>query len=226
MTGRSRSLEERLGYQFSDTGLLDLALTHRSAATAHNERLEFLGDAVLDLIIAHELYLRRPRSPEGDLSRARARLVRRETLAQVARELRLGEWLQLGAGELGAGGHQRSSTLADALEAVIGAVYLDGGLVAARSLCLELLASPLDELPEEAALKDPKTRLQEILQSRGLPLPKYEITGSAGAEHERVFHVSCSLMEPELCGSGQGRSRRAAEQEAAASVLEALDGAG
>ena len=184
MTAVGRSLEERLGYRFSNDQLLVTALTHRSAGPAHNERLEFLGDAVLDLVVADRLFHDRPQSDEGDLSRARARLVRKETLAQVARQIGLGDWLVLGSGEAGSGGHRRSSTLADALEALIGAVYLDGGLAPARQLVLNLLGTELSNLSDEEALKDPKTRLQEYLQSRGLPLPRYEITESSGAEHE------------------------------------------
>ena len=223
MTAVSRSLEERLGYRFSNSQLLATALTHRSAGSTHNERLEFLGDAVLDLIVADRLFHDRPDSDEGDLSRARARLVRRETLAQVAREIGLGDWLILGSGELGSGGHQRSSTLADALEALIGAVYLDGGLRPARQLVLGLLDSHFSSLPDQAGLKDPKTRLQEYLQSRGLPLPQYQITESSGADHERMFSVACQLGGTSQVFYGKGRSRRAAEQEAATRALDELN---
>lgn len=223
MRSSSRSVEERLGYRFSDGRLLETSLTHRSAGSDHNERLEFLGDAVLDLVIAERLFHGRPDSNEGDLSRARARLVRQETLAQVAREVGLGDWLVLGSGEAGTGGHQRSSTLADALEAVIGAVYLDGGLEPARRLVLKLLEPKLSSLPDNAALKDAKTRLQEYLQSHGLPLPSYEIAESSGAEHERVFKVACRLGGRNQVFYGKGRSRRAAEQEAATRALDNLN---
>lgn len=215
--------ERKLSYRFRRAELLTDALTHRSAGSRNNERLEFLGDGALNFIIADELYRRVPDASEGDLSRLRASLVRKETLARVAAELSLGEALVLGAGELKSGGHRRQSILGDALEAVVGAIYLDGGYQACRDVVLSLFAGLLDNLPSLESLKDPKTRLQERLQARRLPLPEYRLESESGAEHERSFEISCTvagLVEPVR---GTGRSRRRAEQKAAARALEMLD---
>ena len=214
----------RLGHRFADPGLLEQALTHRSAGGANNERLEFLGDALLGLVVAEELYRLRPRASEGDLSRLRASLVRRETLAEIARELALGEWLRLGQGELKSGGYRRDSVLANGLEAVIGAVLLDGGHEAARSLLLQLYATRLAELPARAALKDPKTRLQEYLQAHGQPLPDYEVVAVDGEEHRRTFTVACRVDGQAAPFEGTGLSRRKAEQQAASRALAGLAG--
>jgi len=212
----------RLGYVFADDGLLDLALTHRSASSRNNERLEFLGDAVLGLVVARALYERRPDAGEGPLSRFRARLVRGETLADVARELGLGSLVQLGSGETRTGGFQRSSILASALEAVIGAVYLDGGMAAAEQVIRTLFAARLDALPDAAELADPKTRLQEWLQARGHRPPVYAVNQVAGAAHEQTFEVTCAVDGLGLSFAGHGASRRTAEQDAAARALEAI----
>lgn len=211
-----------LGYQFVDELLLDLALTHRSAGEPNNERLEFLGDAVLGLVAAEALHEAHAAATEGELSRLRARLVRRETLEELARELELGEELRLGAGELRTGGHQRGSILANSLEAIIGAVYLDGGWPAARSVVRKLLHDRLAGLGPGDDLRDPKTRLQEFLQGRGHALPVYHVEQVSGTAHARHFDVSCRLAAPEMEFHGSGDSRRAAEQQAAVRALEAL----
>lgn len=211
---------KRLQYQFSAAGLLEAALTHRSAGNNHNERLEFLGDAVLDLVISEELYRIAPQASEGDLSRLRASLVRRESLATVATSLGLGDHLRLGSGEQRSGGHRRQSTLADALEAVLGAVYLDGGLDAARHCVQAWFGERLADLPDPAALRDPKTRLQERLQARGAARPEYQLVRSWGDAHARQFEVACRISEPPIETFGIGTSRRRAEQQAAEAALD------
>lgn len=212
-----------LPYQFSRPELLGEALTHRSAGRPNNERLEFLGDAILNCVIAEALYHQVPEADEGALSRLRALLVRGETLAQIAGELNLGEALALGSGELKSGGFRRRSILADALEAVIGAVYLDGGFEACRGLIRELFASRLESLPAAESLKDPKTRLQEYLQARQAPLPVYRLVAEQGEPHRRTFRVACEIPWLERPLEASGRSRRAAEQEAARLVLQELE---
>ncbi|MEZ5564415.1 MAG: ribonuclease III [Gammaproteobacteria bacterium] len=211
-----------LGYQFEDERLLDLALTHRSAGEFNNERLEFLGDAVLGLATAEALHDAYPDANEGELSRYRARLVRRETLEDLARELDMGKLLRLGAGELRTGGHQRGSILANSMEAVFGALYLDGGWPTARSAILKLLDSRLASLDPDDDLRDPKTRLQEYLQGRGYALPIYNVERVSGTAHAQHFDVSCRLATPQMEFRGEGGSRRAAEQMAAAHALQAL----
>jgi len=213
---------EQLGYEFQDAALLDMALTHRSVGKSNNERLEFLGDAVLGLCIAEQLFNAFPDVEEGDLSRLRASLVNRESLADIASGLGLGEFLHLGGGELKSGGFRRASILADALEAIIGAVYMDGGFEASRNLIEKLYRSRLSSLPPPQELKDPKTRLQENLQGRGYPLPHYEVETISGKDHNQVFRVICSVPESSLSARGEGSSRRKAEQAAAAVVLERL----
>jgi ribonuclease-3 len=213
----------RLGHRCRDERLLGAALTHRSAGGAHNERLEFLGDAVLNFAVAELLYREFPKAAEGDLTRYRATLVSGESLADVAETLGLGERLVLGPGELKSGGFRRRSILADALEALLGAVYLDGGLEAAAGVVERLLRPRLAGLPESVALKDPKTRLQEWLQGRGLPLPRYSVAAVRGDPHDQTFHVRCELYSPALHAEGQGSSRRRAEQEAAEQVLARLE---
>jgi ribonuclease-3 len=217
-------VRERLGYEPRDLALFRAALTHRSAAGANNERLEFLGDAVLNLLIANRLYDAFPRATEGELSRLRARLVSREPLAEIAVSLGVGEALQLGPGELRSGGFRRQSILADALEAVCGAVFLDGGLPAAEPLVTRLFAGRIAALPDPEALKDAKTRLQEYLQSRSLTLPRYVILGIEGEHHAQVFRVSCEVPDLALRVEGEGSSRRRAEQQAAARMLDAIEG--
>jgi ribonuclease-3 len=211
------------GHAFRDGGLLAQALTHRSAGAPHNERLEFLGDALVGLIVAEALYLRWPRADEGVMTRARAELVRESSLAQIARTLDLGPRITLGPGEMKSGGHRRDSILSDALEALVGAIYLDGGFDACRSAVLPWFEPALAGLAAGRIGKDPKTRLQEWLQGRQRPLPLYDLLSEAGDEHAKVFHVRCTLVEPALSAPGEGSSRRAAEQAAAGAVLAQLE---
>ena len=211
-----------LGYRFQDEGLLELALTHRSAAGGNNERLEFLGDAVLGLAMSEALYSSYPEADEGTLSRLRARLVRRETLEELARELALGELLRLGPGELRSGGHRRPSILANSLEAVLGAVFLDGGWRIAEEVILRLMSPRLASLDSGQDLRDPKTRLQEFLQGRGHELPTYDVERVSGSAHAQHFDVICRLATPGLEVRGEGASRRAAEQQAAEQALREL----
>jgi ribonuclease-3 len=220
--GQARWLREALGYEPRDAGLFAAALTHRSAPGPNNERLEFLGDAVLNLVIADLLYRSFPGAAEGDLSRLRARVVSREPLAEVAADLKLGEVLQLGSGELKSGGFRRQSILADALEAVCGALFLDGGLPAAAQAISRLIAPRIAALPDPSALKDAKTRLQEYLQGRSLTLPHYQVERVEGEPHEQTFHVSCEVAALGRRVHGGGSSRRRAEQEAAARMLREL----
>jgi ribonuclease III len=214
-----RWLREALGYEPRDPTLFAAALTHRSAARPNNERLEFLGDAVLNLVIARQLYGAFPRATEGDLSRLRARLVSREPLAEVAAGVELGTVLQLGSGELKSGGFRRHSILADALEAVCGALFLDGGLTAAEGVIGRLFAPRIAALPDPAALKDAKTRLQEYLQARSLTLPRYQVERIEGEAHAQTFRVSCEVADLGRRVQGGGSSRRRAEQEAAERML-------
>jgi ribonuclease-3 len=219
---RLSRLERRLHYAFSDKALLDQALTHKSHSREHNERLEFLGDAVLGYVVADVLYADHPELAEDALSIIRAELVRKETLGNLAQELGIGEYLRLGAGERKGGGRERVSILADALEAIIGAVSLDGGLEAARALVLELEAGPLSKIRERStrAVKDAKTRLQELLQAASRPLPVYEVVATSGAEHRKTFTVSCAVDSMSLTTTGSGSSRRAAEKAAARAMIE------
>ena len=214
----------QLGYEPRDPALFRAALTHRSAPGPNNERLEFLGDAVLNLVVAHHLYAAFPDATEGDLSRLRARVVSGEPLAEVAASLELGGALQLGSGELKTGGFRRQSILADALEAVFGAVYLDGGLAVAERAIARLFEPRIAALPAPDELKDAKTRLQEYLQSRGLALPRYKVDRIEGEAHAQTFHVACEVPALRLAGEGRGSSRRRAEQEAAERILSSLDG--
>jgi ribonuclease-3 len=214
---------EKLSYAPRDAGLFSTALTHRSVSGANNERLEFLGDAVLNLLIAEHLYRAFPMCSEGDLSRLRSRLVSGESLAQVAAALELGAALHLGSGELKTGGFRRKSILADALEALCGAIFLDGGLEAARQAVEALFAARIAALPEPATLKDAKTRLQEYLQSRGLPLPSYVMERVEGEPHAHTFWVRCDVAALERRAQGSGSTRRSAEQEAAERVLGELE---
>lgn len=218
----ARWVRERLGYPPRDLALFRAALTHRSATGDNNERLEFLGDAVVNLLIAQALYRDFPQASEGDLSRLRARLVSREPLAEIAAQLQLGAALQLGAGELKSGGFRRQSILADALEALCGAVFLDGGLSAVEPLVARLFGPRIAALPAPATLKDAKTRLQEYLQSRSLALPRYLVLQVDGADHAQSFLVGCEVPALKLSTRGSGASRRRAEQEAAERMLETL----
>jgi len=219
-----RWAKARLEYSFRDAALLGLALTHRSSGRLNNERLEFLGDSVLNMLVAEWLYDSFPRTEEGTLSRLRATLVRRETLASLGAELGLGEHLRLGAGELKTGGARRRSILADALEAVIGAVFLDGGAEAAREVVRRIFAQRFAGVDPDAVTKDPKTRLQEHLQKRGIQVPEYRVVEVRGAPHDQHFVVECQTSSLAAPVRGEGRSRRSAEQDAALRAFEALAG--
>jgi len=214
---------DRLGHRFEKPELLQQALRHRSAGSPHNERLEFLGDALVNLVIAEALYQRWPKADEGTLTRARASLVRESSLAELARRLELGERLELGPGEMKSGGHRRDSILADAVEAVIGAIHLDAGFEACREVVLGWFEPGLVQLPTGKAEKDPKTRLQEWLQGRQLPRPNYRLLETTGDDHARVFHVACETADPPLQEKAEANSLRAAEQLAAERVLATLE---
>lgn len=212
-----------LGYSFADRhDLLGRALTHRSHSAGNYERLEFLGDSILGFLVAENLYQRFHETDEGTLTRLRASLVRRETLAKIARSLGLGDYLILGAGELKSGSHNRDSILSDVLEAIIGAIYLHGGMQAARDFVLDKFASQLHRADPAAVLKDPKTRLQEYLQQRARPLPRYEVIAVQGDPPRQRFDVVCQLVDDEQQFAGQGPSRRRAEQCAASAALDSL----
>ncbi len=211
-----------LGYTFNDEAMLEQALTHRSAAKAHNERLEFLGDAVLGMVIGEALFRKFPQVPEGKLTRMRSTLVKGDTLAELAREAKMGELIKLGPGELKSGGSRRGSILADAVEAVLGAIYLEAGMQTVQEVILKLWQQRIESLDPNAHPKDNKTRLQEYLQSRKMPLPTYDVINITGKDHAQTFEVSChaaGLEEPVLA---QGDSRRKAEQQAAKITLEKL----
>ena len=216
-------LSRRLGHAFADPQLLDDALTHRSAQARHNERLEFLGDAVLGFLVAEALWRRFPQATEGELSRLRAQLVNREALAQVAQDLEIGQYLRLGTGELRSGGHARESILADAVEAVLAALYLDGGLEVVRRVVDRLLGERLAALSPETQRKDAKTRLQEYLQARRLRLPTYEVIEATGEDHAQTFVVRCAVEALGQSTTAAGPTRRKAEQFAAERLLETLD---
>jgi ribonuclease-3 len=215
-------LHQKLDYQFQDIALLTMALTHRSFSADNNERIEFLGDSLLNMIIAEVLYQRFPQLREGDLSRIRASLVSGETLAAIAVEFNLGQFLRLGAGEKNTGGRHRDSTLADVLEALIGAIYLEAGFDTCRQRVLAWFASRLDALNPKVSHKDAKTRLQELLQGRKQPVPGYEVVATTGADHEQIFTVACSVSVLKSVITATGSSRRKAEQAAAEKVLIAL----
>lgn len=215
-------LADRLGYQFNNPAFLETALTHRSAKKTHYERMEFLGDAVLNLVISSELYQLYPQASEGDLSRLRAHLVKGESLSKIASELALGDFLRLGSGELKSGGYRRKSILADVLESIIGAIYLDAGFTVAQNFILRIFADKIDDVGDIKELKDPKTRLQEFLQAKALPLPSYEVVKTSGQAHNQVFEVSCTVSILDKPVYGNGNSRRKAEQAAAEKMLELI----
>ncbi|EKO3557384.1 ribonuclease III [Vibrio metschnikovii] len=216
-------LEPKLGYQFNDPEFMELALTHRSANGKHNERLEFLGDSILSFVIADELYRRFPKINEGDMSRMRATLVRGNTLAELGREFGLGDYLKLGPGELKSGGFRRDSILADAVEAIIGAIYLDSDIEMVRGIILNWYQPRLDAIKPGVSQKDPKTRLQEFLQGKRSPLPIYIVTNIKGEAHNQEFTVSCDVAGIATPVIGKGTSRRKAEQAAAETALEQLN---
>ena len=216
------TLTVRLGYDPRDRGLFVVALTHRSADGPNNERLEFLGDSVLNLLLSERLYREFPLATEGDLSRLRARLVSEEPLAEIAQDMQLGELLFLGSGELKTGGFRRQSILADAFEALCGALYLDGGFEVVRDKVMPLFEAKIANLPEPSTLKDAKTRLQEHLQANGRPLPVYSVKRTSGEPHAQIFLVGCSVPHRQVETDGEGPSRRRAEQMAAQAALTAL----
>jgi len=216
------SLHRLIAHDFKNASLLSQALTHRSHSSANNERLEFLGDSVLNCVIAHELYQRYPKLPEGDLSRLRAHLVKEPTLGEIARNLNLGDSLKLGEGELKSGGWRRPSVLADALEALIGAVFIDGGFAAAQDLVLRLYTPLFEQLDPKAIGKDPKSLLQEYLQGKKTDLPEYNVIATEGEAHCQTFRVECLIPSLDIRTEGEGTSRRAAEQQAAQLAYEQL----
>ncbi|OJW53490.1 MAG: ribonuclease III [Thiobacillus sp. 65-1059] len=218
----NQRLQQALGYTFSRPELLAQVLTHRSYGALNNERLEFLGDSVLNCSVARALYDAFPDLPEGSLSRLRANLVRQETLADIAVSLRLGDVLRLGEGELKSGGFRRPSILADTLESLFGAIFLDAGFDQAQSVVRGLFDPLVAKIDPKASGKDAKTQLQEMLQSRRLPLPDYQLVATQGEAHDQSFIVECVLAKPALSTRGVGKSRRAAEQEAARLACDAL----
>jgi len=218
----SSSLQDRLQHRFAQQQLLELALTHRSFSSQHNERLEFLGDSVLNLAVSRMLYLALSDQPEGDLSRVRANLVKQDTLHRLVVDLGLTGMIRLGEGEMRSGGQQRPSILADALEAVIGAVFLDAGYQAAESLVLRLFEKVAISPTMTAAAKDPKTELQEWPQARRMQLPIYRVVGTTGAAHQQIFDVECEIVELKQTQRGIGNSRRSGEQAAATAMLQWL----
>lgn len=216
-------LLHRMGYEFKNQKLLQLALTHRSASSNNNERLEFLGDAILGQVIAVALFELFPAATEGELSRMRASLVKGETLAELANEISLGEYLTLGSGELKSGGYRRKSILADAFEAIIGSVYLDSDFATVKQYILSFMKQRLAQCSPDKTSKDPKTRLQEHLQQQGLSLPEYTVKSTTGSAHDQQFEVECKVKLLEQQVSGTGTSRRKAEQDAAKKILEILE---
>lgn len=222
MANKLDKLQHNLDHQFSDLELAQQALTHRSANKFNNERLEFLGDSLLGFIIAQALYEIHPQASEGELSRMRASMVNKSALAEIARELELGEYVQLGSGELKSGGMNRDSILADTVEALIAAIYLDGGMGACTQFVKKLSAKNLQSHAANREQKDSKTRLQELMQARGRSLPVYQITEVAGAAHQQIFHVSCKIDTLTDLQQGSGGSKREAEQQAAQKILEVL----
>lgn len=214
-----QQLQKTLKYQFKNLDLMAQALTHRSAAGRHNERIEFLGDGVLNFIIAEALFHRYPKAAEGELSRLRASLVRETTLAEIAREFDLGNYLRLGSGELKSGGYRRESILADTLEALFGAVYLDAGFDACREFVLRLYGKRIEDANNVAEIKDAKSRLQEWLQSRHISVPTYTILSTRGDPHNQTFSVQCHIEYLGITTEAEGSSRRRAEQTAADAAL-------
>ena len=214
-----QDISKRLSYRFNNASLLAQALTHRSHGSLNNERLEFLGDGALNFIIATQLYLRFPKLAEGDLSRLRAQLVKEVTLSEIAQTLNLGDALKLGEGELKSAGWRRPSILADALEAIIGAIYLDGGFESAQAFVLDLYAQKLETIDPKVIDKDPKSLLQESLQSRKIAVPEYTVVHTSGEAHAQKFVVECFIQKHNIRTSGEGTSRRLAEQVAAQLAL-------
>ncbi len=218
----SPEFDRKLGHQFARRDLLREALTHRSHSSVHNERLEYLGDSVLNCVVAASLFTRFPQLAEGDLSRLRAALVNKNTLRDVALKLELGDAILLGEGELKSGGHRRPSILADAVEALIGAVFVDAGFAAAAAMIERLFAPHFDQLDPDSIAKDNKTRLQEYLQSRKIAVPKYEVLETSGEAHEQTFRVACRIPNLKQQFEGVGASRKLAEQDAAAAAYQEI----
>ena len=223
MANNIGQLQQRLGYQFIDPDLLTLALSHRSVAAENNERLEFLGDSILGLVVTDFLYREFPQAREGDLSRMRSHMVRGESLAEVAKQLALGPDLLLGSGEMKSGGHRRDSILGDTVEALIGAVYLDRGIEAAREIVTAWFKSFFDSALQAQPVKDAKTALQEWLQHRNKPLPDYQLVSTGGEAHSRLFTVSCKIAAVEAAMTATASSRRRAEQMVAEQLLEEVE---
>lgn len=213
----------KIDYTFVDHKYILEALRHRSVGSANNERLEFLGDSVLNFVVAEQLFIRLPNASEGDLSRLRASVVKKESLVEIAKSLQLGDFISLGSGELKSGGFRRESILADAVEAIIGAVLRDTGFDACKQLILRLCSDKLEQTILEGPEKDAKTRLQEYLQSRRYRLPEYTVVEITGKAHQQSFVVECMIKELEMLTSGKGRSRRIAEQEAANHAIEKIE---
>lgn len=214
-------LSKKLGYPFNDESLLKQAMTHRSFKGPHNERLEFIGDSLLGMVVAEALYFAFPKATEGELTRMRSQIVKGQTLTEIAKELDLSQWLLLGPGEMKSGGCRRDSILEDAVEAIIGAVYLDSDNEQCKKFILSLVGERLKNLDPSKALKDPKTQLQEWLQSRKRPLPAYEVESTTGQAHNQTFEVSCTLDNGKVY-KAKGTSRRKAEQAAAEQALEVI----
>ncbi len=223
MTKKPEQLAAKLGLTFEQFQLFRMALTHRSVGAANNERLEFLGDSVLGFVIAEKLYEKFPAASEGQLSRLRASLVNQKSLASLARQLNLGDYLILGSGELKSGGYRRDSILSDAIEAIMGAIVKDQGVEVARTWILELFADKLSTLDLKKSQKDPKTRLQELIQSQKNELPEYDLLNTTGMAHEQEFTVSCKVMTLGEETRGQGSSRKKAEQAAAEAMLKRME---
>jgi ribonuclease-3 len=217
-----KQLAIRIGYTFNDSGLLLQALTHRSAKGVHNERLEFLGDSILGYVIAEQLFTQFPNHDEGDLTRMRSSLVKGVTLAEIGRGFSLGDHLILGPGELKSGGHRRDSILEDAVEAIIGAIFLDADMDTSKRIILEWFSSRLESIKPDSTHKDPKTRLQEHLQSRKIALPTYEVIKTTGQSHNQEFTVKCTTEVLDTEVLTKGSSRRKAEQAAAQKILELI----
>ena len=216
-------LSKKIDYSFKNEDLLLEALTHRSVGALNNERLEFLGDSILNFVVAEELFTHLPKASEGDLSRLRASVVKKESLVEVAQSLKLGDFLLLGSGELKSGGFRRESILADAVEAIYGAVLIDGGFDVCKKLILKLSNNKIQQSVDEGPEKDAKTQLQEYLQSRRYRLPEYTVTDITGKAHQQLFAVQCTIKELKLSTNGVGRSRRIAEQDAAHNALKSIN---
>lgn len=223
MNDKLQQLSQKLGHDFNDSALLSSALTHRSVKAENNERLEFLGDSIVNFVIAEALFKKFPKEREGKLSRLRANLVNGETLAEIAQEFELGQYLKLGPGEVKSGGHRRTSILADAVEAIIAAIYLDAGMSTANDCVLRWYATRLETVHKGKTIKDPKTRLQELLQAKKRPLPSYDIAEIKGDAHDQTFLITCRVEGLAHFTEGKGSSRRRAEQQAAREFLSYLD---